>query len=321
MTVVRDKTCPKCGNKTLDVVENKNGIKGACRSCNYCFEEDKKPEPVRKTQQERRPDFISHCLKAFNRYSGVISVIAVVLAVTALSFIGPQIDTVNTRITGMETVLDTNINVNRDEITSTNTVVNQHTTTISDVSTRLGTTEAFISGLGDIQSVIATNMNAIDTKLNDMNNTIINLSDQIDALDIDTTVKDTTDINATFTFYVNQSNTTSLRYCHLEISVDNTVVVLKEVVFGFRYDYVNISLLSSIHKIKPQEYQWTNGAYSDNYLLTWFEKTGNVYAKFNLTWDISKYNTTNLPTTGIENNLKVNSVFLDIPEIYEKAIV
>ena len=306
----RDKKCPKCGRKTLDIIRDDKGSRGTCSVCKYFFD-DKKTNQTK--PGERAPvggtnSIVPNLLKTVNKFGGIIALFAIILSIVIMTQMGSQIALVDSNMILVANNLDARIKENATALNNIALEVDKNDIDINNMLSRLATAETDIVNLNTLQTTIT----ALSTRIDAINTSIANLTSQVALIDLDTTILDTTTATAVFTFYPSQPIATTARYCELEVTVGNTAVGMNEVVYGFRYDNVDITLTDDwTSKIKPQEYKWDNGGHFDNYQLTWFEQTTSVYAKFNIAWDTSIYNSTSLVLTGLEDNLKVNGVFID----------
>ena len=305
----RDKKCPKCGRKTLDIIRDDKGSRGTCSVCKYFFD-DKKTNQTK--PGERAPvggtnSIVPNLLKTVNKFGGIIALFAIILSIVVMTQMGSQIALVDSNMILVANDLDNRIKENATALNNIALEVDKNDIDINNMLSRLATAETGIASLNTLQVTIT----ALSTRIDVIDLSITNLTAQVALIDLDTTILDTTTASAVFTFYPSQSIATTARYCELEVTVGNTNVGMNEVVYGFRYDNVDITLVDWTSKIKPQEYFWGNAAHFDNYQLTWFEQTTSIYAKFNIAWDTVDYDSTSLVLTGLEDNLKVNGVFID----------
>jgi len=290
--------CKRCNKQTLTVEKTEHGTIGTCSNCGYTFKET---------------NYLSY-FKDLNKYSGITAVFSIVLIlITALMF-GGQFGDIEQKMINADNELGTDIVDLNETISATigiiQTDVSTAKTNINSILTRLSTAETDITNLETITADISTikqNLTDIDKDISDLWIKV----NSVTSADIISLI----DTNITITYYANQ--TADVRYCHLDFVIEEDGLDMGEIKYAVNYPFTNISLLNWTSTVKLQTYNWTDIIYDDNYYLYWFGNDNLVGATFNLTWDISDYNTSNLSKTGVKDVLMINSVLIDSPEIWE----
>jgi len=296
--------CRQCGNNTLKVEEKGNMVQGRCDTCGYNFNKPKR--------QKTNPLAM---FNMFNKYSGLISVIVIIILLVAWSSLSGGIGEANNRINYREYVdssLQSEIGLVNNTVNNIHTTVGILNDDIVSLVTRMNSAEGDISNLHALQQTMLDfqiNLTSIDENLTKIWNEIYILQGA---------VADSFDVNLTATFYLNQ--TTDIRYCHFNVTVEKDTIDIKEVKLSTHYQKSNITLMNNSGFTQPQQYQWLNDTFNDNYYIHWFEANDLFYANFNITWDVSDYNTSKLDMTQIDNLLMINSLVYDLPEIWEEEI-
>jgi len=294
--------CPKCQKNKMTEKEFDNFTEYECQSCGYNYK-------VYQPKQNQRQSIQVFDLLQKNAW--VLAIIAIILAVSLYPVISGQVGDANNRINYVGNTLSNDIEDNSDDISTLKGNLTVLKNNINSMDTLLNVIELNLGqliGLDEIVSKLKHNVTNIEDNITEINEFLEDIDEDYD---LQNSVG-----NLTFTFYQNQTNVTN--YCHLNISVKNYETDLADVKFGIQYDYTNISLMVWDGLIKPQEYQWTNGSYKDNYYLQWFERGNSFYALYNITWSYSDYNSTQIDTADIKENIMVNGYLVDDMEIYEK---
>jgi len=288
--------CEVCKQKTLTVREGEYGTEGHCSNCGHSFKE-------------------TNYFKMLNKYSGIMAVFALVFILVFAVLNGGQFDTLDAKINnlgyGMKQDIIDNHNILVGLIENVSHDMVKINLDIDNLQTRLLSAETNINTLsslsGDISS-IRINLTKMDDNISKLYAKFNSISGQ----DILSLVNE----NLTIKYYPNQTGDT--RYCHLNFSIEDDGLDIQEIKYMVSYPKTNISLLNWSSSIKPQEYNWSDGNYSDNYYISWYGHEDKVYANFNITWHISDYNTNNLSKSGIKDVVIVNSVVTDIVNIWER---
>ena len=310
--------CPKCERTQLLITDDAFSVRGECRACGYIFNNPKPqqvlspynpPTPVKKVRNSNNNTFNS-MLKMINSFGGFLALIAIILVIISLLLLGGQIGSLNNDVHNIQNSL------NKD-ITDLNTSFDSFSSNLTNAKSEINTLKSKVSDLestymkkGDISSLINSlkvNITTLEDILEDMGSNDVGL------------VTSTTENNVTISYYPNQSTAGSTYYCHLNYSVFNDDIDLREVIFSLYISKVNISLLDFSSNVSPDFYQYENG-YKDNAKITWFERSSELYAVFNITWKKADYNTTSLSTSNIEENLKINGVYFDITDLWTKEV-
>jgi len=316
-----EKICPQCGEGKIFTINRGSYYEHSCDKCDYQYVENKnpkKPKPVRKKQEnqpQRTPMLINlNFLKVINKFSGILIIMFVILLLVMFTITSGEISDANTRINFLRddvsqdiSCVNTNTEQVRENITGLKSSLNTVTTRISNAEDDIEDLHLLNQDIADLENSLKN----INKNISNMQENISNLWFSIGGIGDYT-------INLTFVYYANQ--TTDTRYCHFNFTVESIDIDFKEVKFGFRYDKINISLLNWTGNIKPQQYQWTNGNFTDNYYLHWFGFNNKFYAKFNMSWNVGDYNTSKLPTTNLQSTLMINSVLVDVPSIWEEEV-
>lgn len=276
----------------------------------------RKPRPKRQPRAPREYDTMfgagfSELLSFINKFSFVISIFAIILVVVTVLSIGDSINVVNMKLDDLNEGVG-NLNNRIDGVATNVSAVKGN---INSLDSRIIITEGQISDLSSLSATIDGLIEELKNSLKTIEGNITNITDELDDIDAGESIRQTTDADLTFTFYRNQFNVTSSRYCKLEFEVENNAIDLGDIVYSFQYPELNISLVSWMGNIKPDEKQWN---WSD-YYLHWYGMENDVSAVYNLTWDIADYNSTSLNTNLIKDSLRVNSIYLT-PNI-EKVFV
>jgi len=319
------KICPRCGEAKIFTIDRGNYYEHNCEACDYQFTEDKKPKRKEKPGKERpnkqlknRPginlgDF-KFIFTSLNKFSGILVFILLIILLVLFTVLDSQIQKNNLNTNIVNDRLEEHI----DNICSTTNLISSNVTSISNemdaISARLSVTEGEITSL----ETLFTNFENVQLEIEDINKKLENINENISDLWVTVTNIDKENGNITFTYYPNQTG--DIRYCHIDFLLEETEAVFKEVKFGIQYQKANISLMNWTSFIKPQQHQWLNGTFNDSYYLHWFEKNKKFSAKFNVTWDVSDYNTSKISTDNLNYILKANSVFINVPEIWEEEV-
>ena len=312
--------CPKCKDGKLFVIDRGSYKEHACDKCDYQYIEEKQPRKTSKQKntnefREDKPSQVNflnlfkNYFRLLNKASGILVVVLLFLMLILFSMVGEQVNDANVKINSVENSIRSKMVDTRNEIDNNISGIRGD---INDINTNLLLIETNIDDLTTLCNTITD----VDNKVIDIEETLLSMQDDIDTIWNDVYGGlDQTNTNLTFTYYANQTGDN--RYCHVDFKTSKDDVDIEEIKLGLRYTNVNISLLNWTGSSKPQEYQWLNENITDNYYLHWFGINNNVMAKFNLTWDVSNYNTSNLPKTGLDKSLMINSILFDFPEIWE----
>jgi len=300
--------CPKCQNNSVHETDYGGYKEYRCQSCGYNYQ----------IPQQKKKNPMMDFFKLLEKSAWLLSVIAIVLAVAMLPIIGGQVDSANSRINTVSynfNNLDDKVDNNNDSLASIKTDITGMKFNIDSMDVLINAIETNIGNLIGLDSVVSklkTNVTNLEDNLSEFENDINQLFTLVGTNPLDS------DVNLTFTFYKNQTNVTN--YCHLDFTVENTDTDIGDVKFGFQYDKTNVSLMNWTGNIKPQEYQWVNGIYNDNYLLHWFERGNTFSARYNITWSYNDYNSTQLDTDDIKENLMVNGFLIDDIDVWVEEL-
>lgn len=294
--------CTKCQNNSVFGTEYNDFIEYRCQSCGFNY---KVPRQVKKPK--------INFLKLLEKNAWVLSVITLILLISMFPIFNGQVDGVNSRINTVGSNLMGEIDDNSENLSTTYTDVSNLKYSVGSIEVLISAIESHVTnlvGLDNVVNKIKVNLSVLDENISNIKESISQLFTLIgnDALE--------SRGNLTFTFYKNQTNVTN--YCHLDFFVENTETEIGDVKFCFQYDKTNVTLMNWSGIIKPQEYQWLNGSYNDNYFLHWFERGESFSARFNITWNFSDYNTTKIDKGNVTKNLMVNSFLIDDIEVWEK---
>ena len=292
--------CPMCQKNTMFATKYKNHTEYRCQSCGHSYK-----VPIQKRQVPSLD-----IVQLLTKYSWFISVIVLIGFVIMSSFLIVSIGNNSTRIDLVWSELSGDISDNSGDILYINDSLLNLKGDITTINTLLSTMQNDITNLKSLNtdvSKIKNDIIAINIELSSIWNNVSMLNN----LTGNDVFKTLAFLN--FTFFENQTNVTN--YCHLNFSVKNTWTQIGEVQFGFQYDKTNVSLMNWSGNIKPQEYQWTNDIYNDNYYTHWFERGESFYSIYNITWSFSDYNSTQLDTGDIKKNLMVNGFLIGDIEV------
>ena len=280
--------CDRCKKKTMSVTKGTFGVEGTCSSCGYSFSDR---------------DY----LQILNNYGGVIAVFVLLLLIISSMMTGGQFDAVDNKINSVNSNF---IGVNTDIISINNNIttlkndIGLMEVDIIDAIIRINAVETDIVALETLTSDIEN----IQLQLDSFNQSINELWVEVNGISGENIVG-VINRNLTITYFANQTG--DIRYCHFDFAVSENGLTPEEVKYTFRYPNVNITLLDWTGDF------WANDSYKNSYMLHWFGENDYVGAKFNLTWNISDYNTSNLGKAGFIDTLMVNSILVDSPEILE----
>jgi len=295
--------CPKCQKNTMYEKDVDGYSEYNCESCGYNYK-------VFKPQNKQRQ--IIPIFALLEKYAWVLSVVALVLAISMYPIISGQVSDANARTNYVGNSLQTCIDENSDYISGLNTNVTVLKNNLNSMDALLNVIEINVGKLIGLDVIVSNLRNNITSAEED----ISKINEFLDDIEDNYTLESSFG-KLDFTFYQNQTNVTN--YCHLNVSVENDETDLVDVKFGVHCEYTNISLMEWGGFIKPQEYQWVNGSYMDNYYLQWFERGKSFYAIYNITWSFSDYNSTQLDTGDIKENIMVNSFLVDDIDVLENV--
>lgn len=290
--------CRKCNQKTLFVEDMGNYVEGKCTNCGYSFTKQKK---------QRFGTYVSNLLGTVNKFSFIISVILIIVMIVSLITVSEQIRLTSMKIDDLDNYTENKLTIINENISSIETNIGSVKANIEAIFTRLSNAESSISNL----NLLYGDVTNIKGNLTNIENNISSLWTNVNSLS-SVNMKNLVDINVTCTSYANQTG-----YCHYDISVKHKSINIQEVRFGIYCEKTNITLMNWTGYAKPQEYQWVNGTYHDNYNLYWFGLNDNCTARFNVSWSLSDYNSTNLTLANMTDTLMVNSVLVDTPEVWK----
>jgi len=312
--------CPKCDRTQLLITDDAFSVRGECKVCGYIFNNPKpqqvlppySPPPSNNFRQIRsNNNTVKSMLKSINSFSGLLAISAIVLVIISLIMLSGQVGGINDDMHTIKNTLNEDITDLNTSFSSFSTSLNSANSEINSLKSKVSDLESTYMKKGDINSLINSlkiNITTLEDILEDMGSNDVGL------------VTSTTENNITISYFPNQSTSGNDRYCHLNYSVANNDIDLREVILSLYISKTNISLLDYNSAVYPEVYQYIN-SYEDNIRLSWFERSSGLYAVFNITWKISDYNTTSLPTNKIEENLKINGVYFDITDLWTKEII
>ena len=287
--------CRQCKNKTLYVEDRGNEVVGECKTCGYSFTKPKNQKPL-----------AAVFLNSLNKFSGIIGIVALIGLILLFGAMGEQNTIIQNDVNALGEQQDNNYDFLNGTLNAlkekTNNLKNDVDNALAKVLVLEGDASTLYGNLG----IIKDNLTSIDENITDIWNAIYTTP----AYSIVSHI----DCNLTKTYF---NHTTDTRYCHFNLTVDSNINV-NEVKFSTKYAKTNISLLNNTGHV--QEYQYTNGNHTDNYMISWFGLEDHFKASFNLSWHISDYNTSNLSNTGFDNLLVINGEKIPLPDVWEVKI-
>ena len=306
--------CPKCRKETLIIKDINNHREYNCLSCAYRYIEEKTKDKQQKRQlpqkqkKNNNPLNFIQTFSFLNKVSGFLIIILLVVFMILFAVAYSDIGSTNTRIDFVDyesSLRDNNIkNQFTENISELNDNINNIDSKFLNLENKLNNLNYVPETLIDIEDNITT-----------LKNNISQVQENISKIWMYNAGLGNPNRNLTITYFANQT------YCHVKFLTEKNIENINEVKFSLQYQNVNISLLNWSGKIKPQEYQYTNGNHTDNYYLHWFEQNNNYMATFNISWDISDYNTSKIPKSNMTYNLMLNGFVYSIPTIWEEEIL
>jgi len=321
--------CPKCKVGKLYTLDRGNCIEIYCQECDYQYIQQKESKPKARTARKPRTkkeltgssmNVFKTYFKRLNSVSGILVVVLFFLMLALFAMADGQVRNAHLRIDYVESNIQNTIDKSITQMEENISIVESDITSIYD---RLSETEIDITELFTLHDTVEE----VGNQIVDMRATIVNINTNISSIRNATALlwfkvfggTDQTNTNLTVVYFANQTGDT--RYCHLNFDISKKDIKIEEIKFGIQYDKVDVSLLNWTGNIKPQEYQWLNVNHTDNYFLHWFGLNNNAMARYNITWDISDYNTSKISMANLKHTLMVNSVVLGIPEIWEEEVI
>lgn len=328
--------CPVCKQNYLTVVEDEQTLRGACQACGHTFSEWKnqsQPEQPQPSQPAQPLPFVDsggggtpsgagasvgiggmfgQFLDMFTKISGIVAIVAIVLVIATSVVISGGIGDVDNRVTTVKDSLDSKIDGVKDDISTINADISDLETNVGDITNDINDMKEDVD---DIPNMI-DDISALKDDRDEILGNITTLEDDVEALQSSGGTDVNPDVNVTFFYDTNQSNTTTERNCTVKLTVEDDD--MHHIIYAMSYNYTNITLNSwSAVNTKPETYQWTNDSCDDNYKITWVENTDRIVCVFEVKWRTDMYNTTILPSADLKHVLYVDGYYINIPEIWE----
>jgi len=298
------KMCPECMNRTLVTTKRDDKIITYCEHCGY---KKIKNVPLRGSDN----NFFNVLVD--NKFL-IVLLLFVVLMMIVISSVNSRVDETNVRLNYLISDMEESIfDINN----TTSTMISDLNDDLESIEGDIGSAFSKISDLEeDISSLnsIANSVITLGSDLDDVKENVSLLWVEIFSTSQENIIE-LLDTNCTMSYFVNQSNATDERYCHLNFSLSSSEINVQEIIFLTRCDNVSFTLMN--YTGYPEFYNWTNDEYNDNYRLHWFGPNLDVFVSYNITWNISDYNTSKLSFSNIKNVLEVNNVFVDTFEVWE----
>jgi len=316
--------CPKCKEGKIFSIDRGSYIEKACDKCDYQYIQEKTSR--RKQQSKPRPEqrqqpsgnFITlfqNYFRLLNKFSGILVIVLLILLLVVFTISDGQIKQTDMRVNIVDEKFQSKVDNIKGMIGTIEGNITGVKSNLNTINSKLSTAQGEIDSLeilcGTIANVeynvgcISDNITTIKEKINSLWFKVFGDSEQ-------------TNTNVTFIYFANQTG--DQRYCHVNFSVEKNETDIEEIKFLMQYDNVNISLLNQTGNYLIQENQWINGNYTDNYFLNWFGNNNKFTASYNITWNISDYNTSKILTANLKYSLMINSVLVKFPEIWEEEV-
>ena len=305
--------CPNCGqNKVANKTQRDGSVIPICDFCGSRF-----PDPQTQQGNARRPGLqmngIFGIFENINKFAAVLAILAIVISILAAA----GLNTANSNISILETNLITTKASLEEQDTLIDGAINTLEGSVTDNAgaiTLLGTDQASLTSRVDIQD---TEIDSVQESLILNQETLDSVNETINSLqqyqNAEFALMTNTTTSIIFDSYPNQSNTTTNRYCHLSIDISNTNDDIRESLVSLSYPDTSITLIDWTSTFEPQIHTYS----PSSLLIGWFEKSSNLYAQFNVTWDISNYNITSLPLGTLDENLMINGFYVNFDNVTE----
>jgi hypothetical protein len=287
--------CKNCKHNTLVVTKDENGTTGVCSNCGYSFKENK----LSKLLSPSHFTFI---------YSIIAPLVCIILLTACIFMSSSQYDTANKKIDAVNTCLQTNISSIDNRISNMITSISTINTDIGNIFSRISTLETSTASLNTLFSnitAIRNNLTAIDQTIQSLQVTLNSTSSS--------NILSLVNKNFTITYPANQTGTE--RHCNFSFFLEEDDIAINEVKYMINCTNVTMNLTSYYGTFAPEINKYGNSTYS----LYWFGKNKKIGANFTLNWNISDYNTSQIKSK-LNHLLQLNSVFVNMPEIWEKEI-
>ena len=322
--------CPRCKKNRLVIKDIGTAVIGNCKYCGYQFKNEKQPtqqqqeEEYQPQQSNEKPSIFQLIMKgihSINPFASIIALFAIVLSLIILA----QVIGVDSNLDSYKVAVNKELTKNSNDIDEVRNNTAGNLQQLNNLKTKVSDIETGMSNYVNVNS-LTNKLNALRTDLTanitSIEENITRIDGQLDTLSSsdESFIRQSTDINMTLFYLVNQSTAGDKRHCFFNITFENQEIDLQEVVYSIYMNGTNITLYDYESFIQPENFSVLNGTDFDNYRCYWFERTDFIMVSFLIDWNISKYNTTDLPKDYIHSNIKVNSVFLENPEIWTEDV-